>query len=318
MAQPFTPITKPLEEMTKTELFEIAQERQIPGRHDMTKAALFEAVQEALTAPETDPAPPLEETPDGTEPLSPEAQDALNGGDADSEDDLDKAVAEVFGEGANERELPTNPTNENPSAPPAAPTAEELAAQADARAELERGLLADAAAREQKERELEAQRQADAAQQRAVAEARAQELREQAEAARVAAHAAGLLTDQDRLDLMKADEDDLKDLAEDPTTPAFIREGIQQEMARRVRQATLDNAKRMMRSPHKQFKITGGPQGMRYVTPTAYVTTLPLGSVVTPLAYDLKHVAQQGFTWEEIAGVEIVEDQLGNQVSAAK
>lgn len=317
MAQPHTPISKPLEEMTKSELFEIAQERQIPGRHDMTKAALFEAVQEALTAPETDPAPPLEETPDGTEPLSPDAQDALNESDAsDGDDELDKAVAEVFGDGA-DREPATNPTNENPSAPPA-PTAEELAAAAASRAELERGLLADAAAREQAERELEAQRQAEAAQQRALAHAREQELREQAEAARVAAHAAGQLTDQDRLDLMQADKDDLKDLADDPTTPAFIREGIEQELARRARQETLDNAKRMMRSPLKQFKINGGPQGMRYVTKTAYVTTLPLGSVLSPLSYDLSHVAQQGFTWDEIDGVEVTEDQLGNQVSIAK
>lgn len=313
MAEPFTPITKPLEDMTKAELFEIAQERQIPGRHDMTKAALFEAVQEALTAPTTEPAP----APDGTESLSPDAQDALNEEGPPSDEDLDKAITEVFGEGA-DAETPTNPTNENPSAPPAAPTAEELAAAADARAELERGLLADATERERLEREQEAERQEEAERQRSVAIARQRELDEQRAAARVAAHAAGQLTDEDRLDLMKADPDMLKEIAEDPGAPEFVKEGVRQELTRRERQATLDNAKRLMRSPNKQFKITAGPVGMRYVTKTAYVTTLPLGSILSPLAYDLQHVAQQGFTWEEIKGVEVTEDQLGNQVSQAK
>ncbi len=114
MAEPFTPITKPLEEMTKAELFEIAQERQIPGRYDMHKDQLLKAVEEALTAPETEPAPAPggEEGVDGDEDdgeigeLDPEDQDALN-----------EQPEEGDGKGV---EPPTNPDNPKPSAPPAA------------------------------------------------------------------------------------------------------------------------------------------------------------------------------------------------------
>lgn len=321
MAQPFTPITKPLEEMTRTELFEIAQERQIPGRHDMTKAALLKAVEEAVTAPEpkseTEPAPPLEET-DGTEPLAGPGDGSEEGDDEDSDDDQD-ALNDEDGdededgesEEGDEDEEAAPETNRDPKPQPPAADPNELAL-------MEQALLEDAKAREAKTLEDERLSREAAEQARLVENARLKEQREKADADRLAAHAAGQLTEEDRLDLMRADADDLVDLLDAEDTPEFVKAGIRVEQERRKQTAKLNNATKLMQSPHKQFKITAGPKDFRYVTPTSYVTTLPLGSIVSPLSYDLKHLAEQGFEWEQIKGVQLGEDQLGNQTSAAK
>ncbi len=300
MAKPFPP-TKPLAEMTKDELFELAQEHQIPGRHDMKKADLLAAVEEALTAPDIEPT--AEGEADGTEPFAPSGEADTEEGDpsADSQDELNEE-----GPQGGDAELDPKPEESKGPADPA-----ELAA-------LEASLQADAKLREQQEREAEQAKLAADEEARRVADAVALEASEKIAADRAAAHAAGQLTDDDRRDLMRAPADALEDLLEDETVPQFVQDGVRAEQERRKRQATLDNATRLMQSPNKQFKIVSGPAGMRYVTPTAYVTTLPVGSIVTPLAYDLKHVAEQGFTWEPIKGVEIREDQLGNQVSTAK
>ncbi len=271
MAEPFTPITKPLEEMTKAELFEIAQERQIPGRYDMHKDQLLKAVEEALTAPETDPAPAPggEEGGDGDEDdgeigeLDPEDQDALN-----------EQPEEGDGKGV---EPPTNPDNPKPSAPPAAD---------------------DAAAH--------------------LAKVAEQQAREKVAADRAAAHANGQLTEEDRVAILRAPKGDLKEMVDDSATPEFARVAIKAELERREAVAKHHAAKSLMKSPLKQYRITKGPSNMRYVTPSMFVTTLPIGSIVSPLAHDLAHVQAQGFEWEEVKGVEIREDQLGNQVSTAK
>lgn len=311
MSKPFAPITKPLADMTKDELFELAQERQIPGRHDMKKADLLAAVEEALTAPETEPAPPPEGQ-DGTEPFapSPADQDALN--EAEPQDDSEpKTKPENLKPEPLVDAKPEDATDPDPEKAAAALVA--------GRAELEASLRADAQAREKLEREAEQARMQEAQQARREADAKLAEQRAKVAADRAAAHAAGQLTDDDRRDLMRASDGDLDAILLEGDTPEFVRVAVKEEQARRKRQEKLDSAKRTMRtSPTRQFKITSGPAGMRYVTPSAFSTTLPLGSIVSALSYDLKHVAEQGFEWEPIAGVEISEDQLGNQVSAAK
>jgi hypothetical protein len=141
---------------------------------------------------------------------------------------------------------------------------------------------------------------------------------ERKEAERAAAHAAGKLTEDDRVAVLRAPDRALQELVDDPAVPDFVRSAVVAEQARRKEGAKIQAARLLMQSPEKQFKITGGPAGMRYVTKTAYSTTLQLGCVVSPVSYDLVHVAEQGFTWEEIEGIEITRDQLGFQISTAK
>lgn len=299
MSEP-APITKPLEEMTKAELFEIAQQREIPGRYDMNKEALFKAVEEALTAP-TEPAPPPSEgeaTEEGEEPAEGEEVD----GEAEA----------------------TNPVNEKPDAElektsdtKAAEPVVDPAVLAAQRGALEAELLKGAQEREAKLRETEAAEEA-----RKRLELRALEEKKQADAA--AAHAAGLLTEDDKLMILRASSEELEGLLGD-SPPEFVRVAVTAEVERRKLVKKSRETRALVKSPHKQFKITGNtrllPSGlpnMRYVTPTAYVTSLPVGSLVTPLAHDLLHVQDQGFTWEEVKGIEHGEDQLGNRTSVAK
>jgi hypothetical protein len=47
------------------------------------------------------------------------------------------------------------------------------------------------------------------------------------------------------------------------------------------------------------------------VTKEGYTTTLPIGSIVSPLTHDLGHVQAQGFEWEPVAAVQHEEDQMG-------
>lgn len=216
-------------------------------------------------------------------------------------------------------ELKTNPVNEKPeeltaasdTQPPDPGTdAAKLKAQ---NAELEAQLVKDAEARERQSRNDEAIEKARKAQEaQAVAEKKA------ADAA--AAHAAGQLTEDDRVTILRASDKELADLLADEEDPPadFVRVALVAEVARRKSATKQAQAKALVKSPNKQYRITKGPPGMRYVTPTSYVTTLPVGSIVSPLAHDMAHVQAQGFEWEPMAGLELTEDQLGNRTSIAK
>jgi hypothetical protein len=281
MAKAFAPITKPLEEMNRDELFALAQEREIPGRYDMKKADLLKALEEELTKPESD-----------------------SEADGDSEEEGD-------GEGDADAEPKTNPENPKPSeTPPADPD------PAQEKAALEAQLLKDAQDRETKLRQEEA---AELDRQAQDAQARSEKKRADDEAA----HAAGLLTEEDKLEIVRSTDaqlaEALKPVADgEQPLPDFVRVALEAEVARRANVKKTAAAKALVKSPTRQFRITGGPKDMRYVTPTAYVTTLPVGSIVSPLAHDMVHVQEQGFTWEPVVGIELGEDQLGNKTSTAK
>lgn len=277
-------LDKPLEEMNKTELFAVADELKIPGRYDMNKAQLLAALEEALTNPE--PA-------------------------AEGEDALVDAGEELEGTDGADGDRPTSPSNPPPAEDPIAAAA----AAAKERTELEAKLVADA---EERERTEQAQAKVDRELAETQARERSDEEKRARETARREAHANNQLHEDDRLTIMRADTAQLESLLLDVNFPAFMGDAVKVELAARKKRAEATEHKRLQRSPNKQFKITSGPAGMRYVTKEAYSTTLPLGSIITPLAYDLQHVADQGFTWEMIAGVELSEDQMGNPVSVAK
>jgi len=293
------PTTKPLEEMTKDELFAEAQRLEIPGRYDMKKAELLAAVEEVLTAP----------------PKAAEGPDAESSGP-----DATVETGDPAGGGAGPDSEATNPVNEKPEKSEANDTQppdpeSDAAALAAQNAELEAKLIADAQERERKEREDEANAEAKRARE-------AQQAAEAKEAARAAAHAAGQLTEDDRVRIMRADDHDLLEIAaqtKDDPKWHFVYVAVLQEQERRVNVAKQGAASRqLMQSPDAQFKITAGPKDMRYVSPSAYVTTLPLGCIVSPLTHDMQHLQQQGFEWAPIAGVQLGEDQLGNPVSVAQ
>lgn len=281
-------INKPLEDMTRDELFAIAQEKKIPGRYDMKKDELLRAVEEALTAPEGE---------GGTE----EARADLGGEVTGIIARIAEEDRDLLSKLANGGELSDGEPDTLPPSP----------GSAEANGELERQLMADANAREevirQEEEATKRQHEIDA-----------QLVTEKAAADRAAAHAAGQLTEQDRLDILRADDGDLQSILADPDVPEFILTAVRAEVARRLQVAKQAKTKQLMKSPNKQFKIKAGPAGMRYVSPSSYVTTLPVGSIVSPLTHDLLHVEAQGFEWEEMIGVELTTDQLGNQVSTAK
>lgn len=292
MAKPQTEITKPLGEMSKTELFEIADELKIAGRYDMNKAQLLAAVEEALTAPD-EPEPAKEVDGEQGQP---------------SADTPDPSA-------------PTNPLNDKPEEPKPEEPKEpiDLAAvakvQGAERTELEARLLAEAQERERETREAE--EKAERERQVRDAEIRMQAARQREEERRVA-HANNRLHEDDTTAIMRADEEKLRVVLQDPQLPHFIAEAIRGELTARAARAEQAEMSRLQRSPEKQFKVTKGPALMRYVSKDGFVTTLPMGSLLTPLTHDLAHVASQGFEWQEIEGVELSRDQLGNLVSTAR
>jgi type IV secretory pathway VirB10-like protein len=279
---------KSLEEMKHPEVLELAELLQITGRHSMKKVALLEAVQAGLaslanpsSAPASDTEPPSSEaTPTDPPPAGDEGGERI-----------------------------TQPPN---------PDEEETAEAAQARALAERKRLEGElvlAAEENQRQEAERQREEEEAErQRTAAASRkrgAKDAEERARAeARAAAHARGELTDEDWSDIRSASTNDLAQLLVDGDAPSFVLTAVREEHDKRKRREQLEIQRKAFMSPVEQYRITGGPNGMRFVV-DGYVTTLPLGSIVGPLTHNMSEVRSQGFTWELLAEVVHSIDQMG-------
>ena len=285
---------KTLEEMKHPEILEVAELLQITGRHSMKKAALLEAVQAGLAAlanPSSTPASDTEPPSSEANPTDPPPA----GGDQGDED----------GERITQ---PPDPVEEE------AAEAAQARALAAEREQLEAELVRAAEEKQRQEEAREAAEREEAERQRVAAAGRrsgkaSAEERAKAEA-RAAAHARGELTDEDWADIRSASTEDLAQLLVDAEVPGFVLAAVREEHDKRKRREQLEIQRKAFTSPVEQYRITSGPNGMRFVV-DGYVTTLPEGSIVGPLTHNMGEVRAQGFAWERLTEVVHKVDQMG-------
>lgn len=112
--------------------------------------------------------------------------------------------------------------------------------------------------------------------------------------------------------IVAAKTEQLEMILGDQDLPGYLRTAVETEVQQRRDKVLAHQRQAASESEIERWQVI---KGGRYVTKEAYVTTLPVGSVVTPYTHDLAHVRQQGIVLERIQGVITTADQLGRPVT---
>ncbi len=108
--------------------------------------------------------------------------------------------------------------------------------------------------------------------------------------------------------------DQLELILEDDLEP-YLRVAIEAELNARRSKARAEQEAQEAQSALVRWRVV---RGGRYVTKDAYVTTLPVGSVITELTHDLEHVKRQGIELARIETLSTERDQLGNPITVMR
>lgn len=123
------------------------------------------------------------------------------------------------------------------------------------------------------------------------------------------------LTVEEGRKIMHASEDQLAAVVQAPNLEEYKRKAIENELRRRAAKRKADEEALQAQTPIERWRVS---KGGRYVGKDGFITTLPVGSLVTPLTHDLAHVRQQKIELERCESVTVQLDQLGRPVSEVR
>ncbi len=123
------------------------------------------------------------------------------------------------------------------------------------------------------------------------------------------------LTVEEGRKIMHASAEQLTAVAQAPSLEPHKRKAIENELARRAAKRKADEEALQAQTPIERWKVT---KGGRYVGKDGFITTLPIGSVVTELTHDLAHVRQQKIELERCELVTVSLDQLGRAITQVR
>jgi hypothetical protein len=123
------------------------------------------------------------------------------------------------------------------------------------------------------------------------------------------------LTVEEAQKIFAASTASLELVLDDQNLDATLRQAVERELKTRQDREAAEKQLVSRTSEIERWKVV---KGGRYVGRDGFITTLPVGSMCTPLTHDLAHVRSQGIELQRLSELEIKLDQMGNQISVLK